>query len=39
MCKCCCGKKEEKKKYVCKNCGKESDRQEVCCGEKMIEKK
>lgn len=40
MCKeCGCGIKRGKKKYVCKKCGKESDKQKVCCGEKMVEKK
>ena len=39
MCKSCgCGIKREKKKYVCKKCGRESDKQEICCGEKMVEK-
>lgn len=39
MCKSCgCGSKKEKV-YVCKKCGKTSDKPEVCCGEKMVEKK
>jgi len=40
MCKCCgCGSKKEEKKYVCKKCGKETDKQERCCGELVVEKK
>jgi len=39
MCKRCgCGSKKSKK-YVCEKCGKESDKQEMCCGKKMKEKK
>jgi len=39
MCKSCgCGsRKEEKKKYKCKECGKISDKKEICCGEEMKE--
>jgi hypothetical protein len=40
MCKSCgCGIKKEKKKYVCKKCGKVSDKKEICCGEEMKEVK
>ncbi|MDD3725657.1 MAG: desulfoferrodoxin [Candidatus Ratteibacteria bacterium] len=40
MCKCCCGtKKAGKGNYVCKICGREAEKQEVCCGQKMVEKK
>ncbi|MGI6595644.1 MAG: hypothetical protein ACOX1Z_02990 [Candidatus Ratteibacteria bacterium] len=40
MCKCCGGsKKEEKKIYKCRKCGRISEgKSEECCGEIMKEK-
>lgn len=40
MCKCCgCGpRREEKKLYECKKCGKTSKEKKECCGEMMKEK-